>query len=141
MRESSANTVGNDLATGDGHVVQADQSTPDLRRRNFRNVERDNHSRRSDAKANDQAPYRHLSNAVCSTLQDCTDCEEGAADVDGDLASVLIRSETGDDGTNEGAAGAERGDQFFFFGRGFASVEVGSEVDEDGGDDTCNFVS
>ena len=69
-------------------------------------------------------------------MNDRTDSEENAANIDSNLSSILISSQTGDDSTNESTTGAEGGDQFLVAGADGTVVKIISEVDKDGRNDT-----
>lgn len=90
MGECCANTVKDDLTTSDGHVVETDEATADFGWCDLCNVKRYDHRGAVDAEANDETADGQLGDGVSGGLQDGSNGEEDAADVDGDLAALLV---------------------------------------------------
>ncbi len=69
-----------------------------------------------------------------SGLNDGADDEEDVADDEGPLSADLVGDDAGAEGGDDGADGERRGDEFLVaIGEGLA-VEIGADLDEDGGD-------
>ena len=110
------------------------------------------HSSRSDTEANNETTNSHLSDAVGSGLENGTDSEKNTANVDSDFATILRRlsqvasflidvaylvsSQASDDSTYESTSTAKGSDEFFLAGRGWTSIKVVVEIDQNGRDDT-----
>lgn len=77
-------------------------------------AQRTDHSCTSDTESYDKATHCHLSNTERCSLQDRSNDEQDATDVDGWLAPILVGGEASEDGTKESCARRDGCDKLFF---------------------------
>lgn len=125
--ETGSDSVADELASGDRHVVEANHAASVLGRRDLCNVKGHNHGRRADAKTNDETADYHLCEGERRSLENGANGKEHTTDINGNLASISVGGGTGKDGTEKGTARCDRCDEFLvLIGKG--GVEVIANV-------------
>lgn len=83
-----------------------------------------NHGSGTDTQTDDKATNRHLDNGKGCSLNDGSDKEEEAADVDSELSAKLVSGQTSNQGTDEGASRRQGRDELLLVGRQFVAEIV-----------------
>lgn len=95
-----------------------------------------NHGSGTDTETDDETTDGHLGQGEGSGLENCTEDEENATDVDGHFAPILVSGQTGEDGTEEGSARGDGGNERLLADGEIVVVEGCANVYKDSGDDT-----
>jgi hypothetical protein len=122
-----ADTRGEKQSDGDGELVSRDNGTSDLSWGDLTHVEDDDGGDEADTETRDETTGDQKTElAVEGGLEDTSDGEDNAARDNSDSSTKVVGQVTGDDGTEEGTGGEDRGDQGDFGGGNDKQISSGS---------------
>lgn len=117
--------VGKQDTNGDAELVSGDERTTNLSGRDLRHIQDNDGRDVSNTETSDQTTSNHQSKTGGSGLENAADGEDQATQDDGGSATDEVSHITGHDGTEEGTAGENGGDQGLVAGGKMEVLGVG----------------